>query len=76
MVHLSQLPARAAAGLIALYQARVSPTLLPACRFLPTCSAYTREAIERYGLCRGAWLAVRRLLRCHPLGASGLDPVP
>jgi len=76
MVHLSHLPARAAEGLIALYQAWVSPTLLPACRFLPTCSVYAREAIERHGLCRGAWLAVRRLLRCHPLGASGLDPVP
>lgn len=76
MVRVSRLPARAAAGLITLYQAWVSPTLLPACRFLPTCSAYAREAIERHGLWHGGWLAIRRLLRCHPLGASGFDPVP
>lgn len=73
---MSRLSARAAAWLIALYQAWISPALPPACRFLPTCSAYAREAIGRYGLWRGGWLALRRLLRCHPLGASGFDPVP
>jgi putative membrane protein insertion efficiency factor len=46
------------------------------CRFEPTCSAYAQEAIETHGAARGAWLAARRLLRCHPLGGSGFDPVP
>jgi len=71
-----RLPAKAAVALIGLYQAWLSPTLRPACRFLPTCSAYAREALERHGLWRGGLLALRRLLRCHPLGSSGFDPVP
>ncbi|MCC6386168.1 MAG: membrane protein insertion efficiency factor YidD [Dehalococcoidia bacterium] len=58
------------------YQRVVSPVLPPACRYQPTCSAYALEAIERHGAFRGAWLAVRRLLRCTPWGGSGYDPVP
>jgi uncharacterized protein len=61
---------------IRLYQSLVSAGLPPACRFEPTCSRYAYTAIERYGALRGGWLAVRRLLRCHPWGGSGYDPVP
>jgi uncharacterized protein len=61
---------------IQAYQLLVSPVLLPSCRFLPTCSAYAREAIERHGARRGLVLALCRLARCHPWGGSGWDPVP
>lgn len=63
-------------GLIRLYQLLVSPLLGPSCRYLPSCSQYAAEAIEMHGPLRGIWLAGRRLLRCHPWGGSGYDPVP
>jgi len=66
---------RLAVGAVQSYQEIVSPWLRPACRFEPSCSQYTIEAIERYGVARGSWLGVRRLARCHPLGSSGYDPV-
>jgi len=59
-----------------LYRALVSPLIGPACRFQPSCSQYAIDAIRRRGAVRGAWLAVRRLGRCHPLGGFGYDPVP
>lgn len=62
--------------LIRAYQVVVSPWLGPACRFEPSCSRYAAEAIERYGVAYGGWLAARRVGRCHPLGGSGYDPVP
>ena len=62
--------------LIRIYQQALSPVLGVHCRFYPTCSAYTREAIEKYGFLEGVWLGVRRLLRCHPLHRGGIDPVP
>lgn len=68
--------ARGSLDVIRLYRLVVSPVLPPACRFLPTCSAYAMEAIERHGAAKGAWLAMRRLLRCHPFHAGGYDPVP
>lgn len=68
-------PRRAVAGLIRAYQLAASPFPSP-CRFTPSCSAYALEAVGRYGAARGGWLAFRRILRCHPFGRSGPDPVP
>lgn len=63
-------------GLIRLYQAGLSPLLPASCRFTPTCSEYAAEAVDRFGAWKGSLLAARRLLRCHPLGGKGFDPVP
>lgn len=63
-------------GAIRIYQLFISPLLLPSCRYLPSCSEYAAEAIATHGALRGSWLALRRLLRCHPWGGSGYDPVP
>ena len=68
--------ARALLLMIRGYQRGISPFLPPACRYTPTCSEYAAEAIRRHGSSRGSWLAARRLLRCHPWGGSGYDPVP
>lgn len=61
---------------IRFYQRFISPLFPPACRFTPTCSQYAVEALQKHGPLKGLWLAVRRLLRCHPWGGSGYDPVP
>ena len=61
---------------IIFYQRCISPLTPPACRFTPTCSQYAREAVVKYGPFKGLYLAVRRILRCHPWGGSGYDPVP
>ena len=65
-----------ALALIRVYQLTLSPLLGTHCRYHPTCSVYASEAISKYGFFRGAWLGARRLLRCHPLHAGGIDPVP
>jgi putative membrane protein insertion efficiency factor len=62
--------------IIHLYQRFISPALSPSCRFVPSCSEYMYQAIERYGVVQGGWLGVKRLLRCHPLHPGGYDPVP
>ncbi|MCR4852174.1 MAG: membrane protein insertion efficiency factor YidD [Prevotella sp.] len=61
---------------IVFYQRVISPFTPPSCRFTPTCSEYARQAIIKHGPVKGLWLAVKRILRCHPWGGSGYDPVP
>lgn len=61
--------------LLGVYKAMVSPFLPPACRFEPTCSDYTRQAVEKYGALKGTWMGVKRILRCQPFCRGGHDPV-
>lgn len=61
---------------VKFYQYCISPITPPSCRFTPTCSQYAVEALRKYGPLRGSWLTLRRLIRCHPWGGSGYDPVP
>ena len=65
-----------ALGLIKLYQTTISQVLPPSCRFTPTCSQYTYEAIEKYGAFKGSWMGFRRITHCHPFNPGGYDPVP
>lgn len=67
---------RLAVGLIRLYQRLISPFLGQVCRYEPSCSEYTVEAIEKYGTIKGMWLGMKRISRCHPFHAGGYDPVP
>ncbi len=71
-----QLPGLAGIGLIRLYRVTLSPLIGQQCRYLPTCSSYTEEAIRRHGLWAGFWMGLARFQRCGPNGASGYDPVP
>jgi len=66
----------AALGLIRLYKRYLSPLLPSACIYEPTCSMYTYQAIERYGVIRGSWMGMKRIARCHPFHQGGYDPVP
>ncbi len=61
---------------IKVYQICISPFLPHMCRFVPTCSEYAVEALRKYGIFKGGWLALKRISRCHPWGGSGFDPVP
>jgi putative membrane protein insertion efficiency factor len=62
--------------LVRFYQLCISPLKPPSCRYTPTCSQYAIEALRKYGPIKGVYLTIRRLLRCHPWGGSGYDPVP
>lgn len=62
--------------LVKFYQGAISPHTPAACRYYPTCSEYAIQAILKYGAMKGSWLAIKRILRCHPWGGSGYDPVP
>ena len=73
---LAGLPAAAALALIAAYKTLFSPLFTGSCRFVPSCSTYARDAVLLHGALKGGWLALRRLARCHPLCAGGLDQVP
>ncbi len=72
------MPARAGIAMVRMYQTCISPFIggRAACRFTPSCSEYTRTAIERYGFVRGVYMGARRILRCRPGGGCGYDPVP
>jgi putative membrane protein insertion efficiency factor len=63
-------------GLIKVYQFTLSPFFGKQCRFIPTCSQYGIEAIQKHGALKGSWLTIKRILRCHPWGGSGYDPIP
>ena len=67
---------RIALFLLRFYKRFISPLLPPMCRFEPTCSVYTMQAVEKYGVLRGVWLGMKRLGRCHPFNPGGWDPVP
>jgi len=73
---LRSLPKRILLGLIRFYRRHISPMYPACCRFMPTCSQYALEAVEKYGALKGGYLALRRILRCHPLCKGGYDPVP
>ena len=73
---LSRMLAKPLIGLVRLYRVAISPLLGMNCRYQPTCSSYAIEALQRHGVWRGGWLAIRRIARCHPWGGSGYDPVP
>ncbi len=73
---LAGLPRRAGRGLVTVYRYTLSPLIGPRCRHLPSCSEYADEAIGRFGLWAGGWMALARILRCHPWGTAGLDFVP
>ncbi|MDR2414650.1 MAG: membrane protein insertion efficiency factor YidD [Odoribacteraceae bacterium] len=61
---------------VKFYRYAISPWIPPACRYTPTCSRYAIEALQKHGPWKGTWLALKRILRCHPWGGSGYDPVP
>ena len=73
---LKNLPKRILLWMVRFYRTGISPMHRPCCRFIPTCSEYAMEAIEKYGAVKGGYLAVRRVLRCNPLHKGGYDPVP
>lgn len=76
MLTRTTLPSRCVAGAIRVYQVALSPYFGMACRFHPTCSEYALSAVREYGAVRGGWMAMKRIAKCHPWHAGGIDPVP
>jgi len=76
MRFVRELPKRMMLALLRFYKREISPMLPDACRFRPTCSEYAMQAIQKYGALKGGYLAIRRILRCHPFHPGGYDPVP
>jgi uncharacterized protein len=72
---MNQVPKTVVLALLRGYKWMISPMLSPACRYVPSCSEYAMEAVDRYGVLRGGRMAIWRLLRCHPFSKGGLDPV-
>ncbi|HHX03132.1 MAG TPA: membrane protein insertion efficiency factor YidD [Tissierellia bacterium] len=62
-------------ALIRFYQRVISPLKPPSCRFIPTCSEYSKQAIEKYGALKGGWLSIKRISKCHPFHSGGVDPL-
>lgn len=75
-VELKPIPTRVVVFLLMVYKTALSPLLMSNCKYHPTCSVYTREAVERHGVSKGLLLGAKRILRCHPFAAGGIDPVP
>ena len=73
---LKQIPKRLLLWLIQFYRVAISPMHRPCCRYIPTCSQYAQQAIQKYGASKGGYLALRRILRCNPFSKGGYDPVP
>ena len=73
---LKQIPKRLLLWLIQFYRVAISPMHRPCCRYIPTCSQYAQQAIQKYGAIKGGYLALRRILRCNPFSKGGYDPVP
>jgi len=72
---LNRVPKSVVLNLLRAYKFAISPMLPPACRYVPTCSQYAMEAVELYGVFRGGWMALVRIMRCHPWAGNGYDPV-
>jgi uncharacterized protein len=73
---IRKIPSQIAVGCITVYRNVISPLFPPCCRFTPTCSEYALEAFKKYGFFKGFWLALKRIIRCHPWNPGGYDPVP
>lgn len=76
MKHLIKIPVYLAIFLVKIYQYTLSPFFGRSCRYYPTCSNYTIEALKKHGFIKGGWLSLKRIASCHPWGGSGFDPVP
>jgi putative membrane protein insertion efficiency factor len=75
-MNIARWPRLVVLGLIRVYQVSLAHIMVSQCRYTPSCSRYTYEAVERYGALRGSWMGVKRILRCHPFHPGGYDPVP